>query len=227
MHDDVKLKIDEFFSKYPLSPYDKNITILSAGENPKNVYYLKSGYVKMYSISESGKELTLNIFKPDTYFPGIWSIAQIPNYFFYETMVRSEISHIPNDSFLNFIKKEPEVLYDLTKRILSGLNGTLVRMDYLLSTNAHTRVSATLLMCSQRFGKQNSKGGIELQLPLTHKDIANLAGLSRESTSVELENMVRDGLIENKNRSFVIKNLAELRRNSLIYIEDTPQPYTF
>ena len=91
----VQSRINTFFSKYSSTSYDKNTVILSAEENPKHVFYLKSGYVRMYSISESGKELTLNIFKPDTYFPGTWAIAQLPNYFFYETMTSAEISHVP------------------------------------------------------------------------------------------------------------------------------------
>lgn len=227
MYDNIKPKVDKFFSKFPLAKYSKNKKILNAGENPRNVYYLKSGYVKMYSISESGKELTLNIFKADTYFPANWAIANIPNYFFYETMTNSEIAQVPNDFFLDFIKKDPEVLYDLTRRILSGLNGILVRMDYLLSTNAYTRTAATILMCSQRFGKQNSKKEIELQLPLTHEDIANLAGLTRESTSIELEKMVREGLIQNNKKHILVKDIDELRQKSLTYFEDTPLPYTF
>ena len=223
----IALKLEKFFSQFQTVSLKKGEIILHAGENPENIFYLKKGYVRMYSISEAGKELTLNIFKPKTYFPMIWAIAQIPNNYFFETMTEIELSHVPKKELIEFFKKEPKILYDLSKRVLVGLEGILIRLQYLLFGNAYSRVAAMLLLAASRFGIKNKNNEIEIQLTFTHQEIANLAGLTREATSLEMKKLEKKGLVLSENKQLIIKSPEKLREESLIYIEEKPLPYTF
>jgi CRP/FNR family transcriptional regulator len=227
MEDKIVEKVSKYFLTFPIDKYDKGKILITPTDRLEYVSYLKSGYVKMYSISEDGKEIILNIFKPHTYFPAWSLVSEQPNHYFFEAMTPIEIVNVTNEMFLDFLSKEQNVFRDLSKRVFSGLNGILVRMTYLLSSNAKARVAATILMCGKRFGEVNSAGETEINLKLTHQDVADLSGLTRETTSTEILNLVKEGLIKNESSYFSIMNIKKLKEVSTIYDSGEVLPTTF
>ena len=214
---------EEFFAKFKITQrYKKNQLIFSPGAEPSGVFFIKSGYVRLYIISENGKEITFNIMKPGSYFSMIWALNQTPNIYFYEALTDVLLLKAPKDEVVNFLGKHPEVLYDLTKRVLSGLDGMTKLMEALLTGNAYQQVASVLLVLTRRFGtKVDGINEVSIDLPLTHRIIGTLAALSRESTSLEIEKLTKRGIISQKNRVIIIKQLDKLQEISPIgFIED-------
>lgn len=211
-------RLEDFFSQFPESKYKKRQIILQPNDEPAGVYFLKDGYVRMYSVFEDGRELTLNIFKPKTYFSMMWAIADIPVSSYFETMTPVSLQLTPKNKLLEFLNESPEILYDLTRRILIGLDGTIVNFQNLLSGRAYNRVIAALVLSAKRFGtKINNRVTIDLRL--THQDIASLAGITRETASLKLEALQKKSLISFKNHLLVISDLTKLQKE--VYLENS------
>lgn len=219
--------LSAFFSRYKSKTYPRSSTILRSEEEPQGVYYLDSGYVRFYSISPEGKELTLNIFKPGSFFPMTWAMGDRPNNYFFETLSDAVITLAPKKEFLNHLRQDPETLFDLSRRIMVGMDGLLTRMEYLLFGSAAQRVASVLLLMARRFGVSNGNGEVKINLWLTHQQIANLAGLSREPTSLEMKKLEREGLLASSSGELLIKNIDRLKEVSLLYRDESPLPYTF
>ena len=222
MNDSGLTKLENFFSQFKLLRYRKGEVIFRAEDDPPGVFYLKQGYVRLYSLSDQGRELTFNIFKPGSYFSMMWALGGSPNGYFFEALTPVEVWRAPKDRLIEFIKKEPEVLFELTRRILVGLNGILAIMQSLLFGNGHTRVASVLLVAAKRFGKHQKTGEVVIQLPLTHQNIASLAGLTRETTSLVLEKMEKDKLITSDHHFLTIKNIKKFEEKLLAAKEDFP-----
>ena len=220
-------KVSKFFNKYKIISYGRGEAIIRASDNPQGISFLVKGYVRHYSINRDGQEFTLNIFKPGSYFPVAWAIAQESNHYFYEAMTFVEIRRAPKKDVLLFFKQNPSVIYELTKRLLSGLSGLLVRMEYLLQGNAKQKVCATLYILSKRFGEKNGGKKIVIRLPITHQGIASLAGLSRETTSLEMKKLERDGIIIKENRYIVVNEPGKLKPKSLSYPKSNYLPHSY
>lgn len=186
--------MEEFFSGFKKLSFKKGQTILRAGDSPPGIFYLKSGNVRMYSVSESGAELTLNIFKPKTFFPLIWAIGEIPNGYFFEAMGAVEAYLAPKSQTLKFLKKHPPLLFDVTRRAFVGLYGISARLESLAFDGARSKVLSTLLMLKKR----------SLSIPLTHQEIAVLSGTTRETTSRQLKNLEKQRLIKKRKRRYKI-----------------------
>lgn len=208
-------KLEKFFSKFKPIHYKKGETILRPGDIPQGVYLLKKGYIKLSSISEDGKELLLIIFKPDDFFPLMWAINNTPNTQYLETMTDVELWRAPRPAFLEFIKNNPDVFLELTSRILIRLGGILQRMEYLAFGNAYEKVASIILICAERFGEKEGEN-IVIQVPLTHKDIATLLGITRETASIEIKKIERKGFIAYCGRSLVVRNKKGLEKESLL-----------
>ncbi|OGH12921.1 MAG: hypothetical protein A2776_02410 [Candidatus Levybacteria bacterium RIFCSPHIGHO2_01_FULL_40_10] len=204
-----KSKLEEFFSEFRRITYKKRELIIRADETPSGLYFIYKGFVRLYSISESGQELTLIIFKPKDLFPIRWAVVNGSPYYC-EAITSVEVAKAPRDKFLEFSEKNPEVLSELLTKVLTRLGGLLERMEYSVFGNAYQKVASILVICAERFGREKD-GEIVIRVPLTHKDLANLVGLTRETTSVELKKLEKLGLCEKEGSRFLIKNLKKLK----------------
>ena len=208
-------RLEVFFRQFKPMNFKKGETILRASEAPPGVYFLEKGYARLYAVSKKGEELTLIIFKSGDPFPIIWAINDTPNNYFLEAMTECTLLRIPKDKFVEFVKSNPEILFDVTRRMLARFGGLLTRMEYLVFGNAYAKVASIIIICAERFGRKRGKK-IVIQVPLTHNDIANLVGITRETASLELKKLENKGLIDYERHLLPVKNLKGLREESLL-----------
>ena len=206
-------KLDLFFSQFRTLNYKKHEVILRPDGPPAGVFYLIRGYVRLYTLAESGQELSLIIFKPGDFFSMIWAFNDVNITQYCEAMTPVEVQRASKEEFREFIQKNPEVLWDVTSKILVRLRGILERMEYMVFGNAYQKVSSILVICAERFGVKRD-GEILIRVPLTHRDIANLIGLTRETTSVELKKLDKMKIISKKGGFFRVNKLEKLKEEA-------------
>lgn len=194
-----------FFDSFATSKYKKGETIISAEDKLSGVYYLKRGFVRMNLFYEDGSELTLNILKPGSVFPMMWAVGEIENSYFFQAITDVVLHKIPKDKLLEHLNDHPEAMMYYLKKILSGMDGLIKTMPHFLYGNSRERVLAVIDVLSKRFGKKE-KTGILVNIRLTHQEIANLAGLTRETTSLILKSLEREKIFSYRRRLFFLKS---------------------
>jgi CRP-like cAMP-binding protein len=214
MNETAQNKLKAFFSPSKPLTFKRGDTILRSEDEPQGVYYLESGFVKMNSVLIDGRELTLNIFKPSTYFPMTWAIADIPNALYYQAMTPLVIRRMPKQEFMQFLKNNPDILMELTTRILIGLDGILTNIQHLLSGDSYHRVVSAILLSVRRFGDLTNSDKVSVNIPLTHQDIADIAGITRETASIAIGKLIKTGIISHHYRKMVINSLKKLEAES-------------
>lgn len=215
MNSAAQEKLNQFFSKFKPLKYKKRDTILHADDYVNSVFYIKSGYVRAYKISEDGEELTLIILKPHDFFPFFWSTSSTRSQYYLEALTYLEVWRAPQEQFMEFATNEPEVFHNLTATVQDRFEGLLARMEYLVFGNAYRKVAVTLLICAQRFGKRVGKD-VVVEIPLTHKDFAALVGITRETTCLEMKKIEKKGLISHRGRLVVVKDMDGLKRELML-----------
>lgn len=205
----VQETIDAFFSAYTKLSYKANEMIIRAGEPPPGIYYLKEGYIRMYAVSETGDILSFHMFKPGSFFPMMWAFNDTPNHCFFETITPAIVVRAPRNEVMAFLKKNPEVLFDLTRRILLGLDGLLLRVESLVMDDAYRKVGLLLTYLSKHFSTRNNIGHM-IDIKVTHRDIASWIGTTRETASLQIEEFKRRGLIEYHGRFIVVPDVSRL-----------------
>lgn len=213
MKEKSSLKLQRFFGKFREINYQRGELILRAGEEPEGVYYLKKGNVKLYLVSESGLELNLNIFKPGSYFPMMWAIGKMENEYNYEAMGEVVVQLAPEGKVAELLRSDAEVLYELSERIIIGLGGLVKRMEQILLGSARARVAGSVAMLAKRFGEERGRK-IKVMLSVSHQDIAALAGLTRETTSVEMMKLKREGLIDYERKRVAVRDFEKLKKEA-------------
>lgn len=181
---------------------------MRAEDNPLGVYFLKAGVVKMYSVSEKGEEIILNVYKPISFFPMTWALNNTQNTYYYEAITDVEVWRAPKEESIIFIKENPDVLFNLVSRTYCGIDGMLQRMNYLMSGRAFARLLNELFIQAKRFGTLNSNGAVELKV--SEKEIAAATGMTRETVSRQMRVLKEMGLLTLEHGVVCIPDLGKL-----------------
>ncbi len=177
-------RLEAFFSEFKPIFYKKGDIILRPGDTPQGISYLEKGYTRLYSISSEGKELTLVTYKPGDFFPVVWTLTGRTSIYYVDAISSAILRRAPREKFMELLKEDSEIFIEVTMDIIRRFQDALRRMEHLTFGNASSRLASILLIYADRFGYKKDKGRIQIPIPFTHKDIANLVGVARETISI-------------------------------------------
>ena len=199
---------DQFFSKYTKLQYKKGEVVLRAGDPPSGALYLRSGLVRMSFATDTGDMLVLHVFKEGSIFPMPWIVNDEPNRYFFEALTPVEIWRSPREDVLRLFVEKPELEHEMMKRMIRGLSGLMKRMEFLVFDSAYKKTILLLLYYVKNFSDDAMKG--KLLIPLTHREIAAWIGTTRETASLQVETLKKNGLLEYHKRYLVVPDIAKL-----------------
>jgi CRP/FNR family transcriptional regulator len=180
--------VKKFYDNRPLTLHKKgSVIVLPSDERLPPVTYIETGLVGQYDITTEGNKAMVNIYKPGSFFPISSVVNGTFNNYYFEAITDIAIRQSPSAPVEVFLKANPAVVYELLKRLYSGIDGVLKRMVLLLGETAHTRLLYELFVFADRFGKKQPDGSVILDI--TAKELAQQAGLARETVSRELKKM--------------------------------------
>ncbi len=208
VEDKVK-ELETFYKQFTIRNYKKGEMLIRADDDPQGIFCLTKGYVRQYTISKTGFELTLHILKPISYFPMVWAVNGTPNVYYFEALTQVEVGRAPRDQVVNFIKDKPIIIFELLSELIEDYAESLTRIEHLVFSDAYRRVISVLLYIAKHFGEKQSKGVI-IHQRFTQQDIATLVGVARETASNEMVKLEKKGLIKYVDHSILIENVSKL-----------------
>ncbi len=203
-------QLTDYFKGGRKRDYKKGEIILHAGDDPRGVYFIDRGLVKIYALTKEGTEHIHLFYGDSDIFPILWIYRDTVRNAFYEAMEDTTIWLVPKESFKAFVASNIEVAILLLEKVTGLFRLYAGRIDTLQYSNSYERTATLLVSLAYRFGR-SAESGCLIDAPLTHHDIANSVNLSRETASRAMERLQRKGIISyDKNRRIIITDLARL-----------------
>jgi CRP/FNR family transcriptional regulator, cyclic AMP receptor protein len=209
MNIDKTKAFETFYQQFTIRNYKKGELLIRADDDPLGIFCLTKGYVRQYTTSKTGNELTLHILKPISYFPMVWAVNGTPNVYYFEALTSVEVGRAPRDQVVNFIKDKPTVIFALMSVLLEDYAETLTRVEHLVFSDAYRRVISILLYIAKHFGEERGHG-IVVKHRFTQQDIATLVGIARETASNEMVKLEKKGLVKYVDHSMLFDNIKKL-----------------
>lgn len=175
------------------------------GDPSRNVYLLKRGHVKIANTAPSGKEVTFDILEPGEVFGELDAMEDAPRSTSAEALDDALICVIPRKDFDQYLAMHPNVTIKLTKLIGLRIRKIQSRVEDLVFRDVPARLAHLLSELGKTEGVAD-KQGIRLKVKLTHQEMANLIGCSRETVSTTIGQFRDDGLIQMDGRTITIVN---------------------
>ena len=179
--------------------YPANTILVSEGDNTDSLYVVLEGEVKVFASDEQGKEIILNILGPSEYFGELALLDDESRSASVKTMKSTKVLVITKNDFKNSLTTDSEMAYNLIKALIRQVRGLTGNVKSLAFLDVYGRVARMLLD-----NAKNVDGQMIIEQKLTHQDIADMVGASREMVSRILKDLVNGGYITIKNKIYTI-----------------------
>lgn len=188
-----------------LQQFAKGDFVFRAGAPGVNVYFLNSGKVKICQPSPLGREVILWFCFSGEIF-GLAEVARggerVVNA---QACAQSEVLAVSHEQFRSFLSKHPQTAL-LSMQVLSSRLRILGEMLVnLVADDVNTRIAKLILRLSARYGTRVRKE-IFLNIPLTHQEIADMIGTSRQTVTSALSELKRQGVLSIDNHRIHIES---------------------
>lgn len=186
--------------------FSKGSALLYQGEVPRTAFVIKEGIIKAYSITQQGDERIVTFHAAGEVFPSIWLFQKASSsLYYYEALTDCEVWVVNRETLIEYIYSNPEATKAMLDHYVTSYAASLVRITALEQAKAREKILFTLYYLMQRYGKEIVPGLFSINLDLTHQMIADLVGLTRETTAGELSALKKQKLLSYKRQRYLIK----------------------
>jgi len=174
------------------------------------LYVLMSGRIKIFGTSSQGRSKTFAYLEPGDFF-GEMSLI--------DESVRSASASALEDSVLIMLKAEdyrklmlgrPQIALAVLKTMSGRLRRANKEVEALSFNNVLGRIAQILLDLSERYGKKTEEG-VRIDMSISHKELAEMAGTAREVISRVISRFRRIGCVTIFDNKFIITDRDKLR----------------
>jgi len=181
----------------------KSEFVYTAGSFSESIYLLKSGRVKLFRMSDKGREVLQWYCFPGEVF-GIAAMTCDEKHDMYaEACDDSELLCLNSSQFWSLLYSSPDFALNIIKQLSSRLNVVGEMLLDSTTGSAPTRIANALHRLGRHFGIKIDHG-LLLNVVLTHKELADMVGTCRQTVTKELGKLKNQGLIEFRKQTIFI-----------------------
>jgi CRP-like cAMP-binding protein len=180
------------------------------GDPGSAVYVVNGGRVKVSKVTRDGKELTLAYRGPGEVFGEACLIDGQPREEMAEAMENALVTEIERSQFEKLLSTQASLGYRMTKILAQRRREMETKIENLVFKDVNSKLAELLLRLAAEYGVDDSRGTL-VALKITHQEMANLIGSTRETVSLTLAQFKRKGLIQTEGRKVIIADREGLR----------------
>jgi len=188
--------------KLVLKRFRKNEIILQEEDTNEYMYIILDGKVKVIQTTEDGKEILLAIHQSGDSFGEMSLIDGKTSPATVLATENSAVAIVSKKDFYFILETQKKVLNNLLLLLCSRHRESWEKIQMLNYKNASHRVKILFLMLSDKYGEKTPEG-ITLNIKLTHQEIAEMTGMTRETVTRVLDKWQRDGEINVLKNKFI------------------------
>jgi CRP/FNR family transcriptional regulator len=191
--------------------YPKGSLLFVEGEMPRGIFILCSGRAKLTTSSSEGKTLIVKIAEPGEVLGASATILGKPYEVSAETIEPAQLNFIKRDDFLKFLTTNAEACMHTAQQLSEKYHSAQREIRSLGLSQTTSEKLAKLLLDWCNAGGEETARGTRLKVLLTHEEIAQMIGTTRETVTRLLSDFKRKKIIDVKGSSVFIlgKNALE------------------
>ncbi|MGB7302247.1 MAG: Crp/Fnr family transcriptional regulator [Burkholderiaceae bacterium] len=180
--------------------YKKGTIMIAEGDHGASLFILQTGAVRAYSDNSIGREITFGVYGPGDYV-GEMSLDGGSRSASIIAIEQTRCSVVSRDTVVKFVSECPEFAFDLLARVIRRGRLATQSARNLALMDSYSRLVLALSELATP-GNGSDKGVIPR---VTHRELANQIGTSREMVSRLLKDLEKGGYISTEGRRISIQ----------------------
>jgi CRP/FNR family cyclic AMP-dependent transcriptional regulator len=179
--------------------FPAHTVILREGDKSDSLYIILYGKVKVYANDEKGDEVIFTIQGVGDFFGEMALLDETPRSASVMTMEPTRVSIMTKSAFKTCLADHPDIAFNLIRALTQRVRQLSDSVRNLALLDVYGRVARTLLNLAQPSGEE-----LVIDQKLTHQEIANMVGASREMVSRILKDLANKGYIKVEQKRITI-----------------------
>jgi len=196
--------------KHP-AVFPEGAVIFVEGQAPRGIFMLCQGQAKLSINSRNGKTFILRVARPGEVLGLHAIVTGRPYELTAETMQPSQLNFVNGEDFLQFLKEHSDACLRAAQHISRDCQDAYDVVRSVGMSQTVSRRVAKFLLASATDGR-DTNGVVRAKLGLTHEDIAQLMGTSRETITRTLSDFKKKEIVELKGSTLIIHNKSALEQ---------------
>lgn len=193
------------------SSYPKGATLFVEGQAPRGVFILCSGRVKLSTSSLDGKTLIVRISDPGEVLGLPATVTGKPYELTADVIEPAQANFVSRTDFLAFLREHGEAALRVAQQLGETYHAAVAEMRSIgLSHSAGEKLARFLLDWCESHG--NGQDEIRATLTLTHEEIAQMIGASRETVTRLFAAFKKKQLLEIRGSTLIVRSKAALEK---------------
>jgi CRP/FNR family cyclic AMP-dependent transcriptional regulator len=184
--------------------------IYTPGDRADCVYILRQGRVKLSVLSESGKEIAIDIIQPGEIFGEFALVDESPRSNMAQALDDMLMWIFSKRDFTHLLTAQPKLAMSYIRLVGDRRRRMEKKLSDITSKAVSSRVCELLHEVATNAAEAEA-AATDYLVPLTHHDVASLIGAARQTTTTVLNDLERRGIIELGRGWIRIKRLKELQ----------------
>jgi CRP/FNR family transcriptional regulator, cyclic AMP receptor protein len=191
--------------------YPKSTMLFIEGQQPRGVFVLCAGKAKLYTSASDGKTIITKISEPGDVLGLNATISNRPYEVTAEMMEPGQANFIARDALVQFMRENGEVAVRVAEQLSRNYYSAYEEIRTLgLASSPSEKFAKLLLSWSPKTGK--ASGPENLKLTLTHEEIAEMIGTTRETVSRLFSDFKKKQLLQLKGSTLILRNKPALEK---------------
>ena len=187
--------------------YPKGVELLQDDSTPPVVAMVRRGLVKVVRLSANGREYILALHPAPVLIGAAEAVIGQALVAAVVTATTCEVDEVPTDRFLAFIRARPDVLWSLQRQLAWEACAMRARAVEVCTLSPRERLQNTL---AQFVPPDNHRlRDVQLMLPITHRELAQMVGVTAEHLSRLLHQLESDSLITRHRGWIIVRDLRQ------------------
>ena len=179
------------------------------GEAAQGLMVVVSGKVKLSTASADGRTIVVRVAGAGEVLGLSAAVVGRASELTAETLEPTRLRIIPRDSFKQWLRSHPELAFQIAQELAEEYNNTCQQLRSMLLTHTATqRLARTLLQLVRNAGPGNE---VRAPFSMTHQEIAEMIGSSRETVTRTLSSLRHKGMIDIEGSTLVVHDREKLR----------------
>jgi CRP/FNR family transcriptional regulator len=190
--------------------YPKGATLFVEGEMPRGVFVLCSGKAKLTTSSTEGKTLIVKLAVAGDILGASAAILGKPYEVSAETTEPAQVNFVSREDFLRLLSLHSDASMSAAQQLAKSYHAAQHEIRSLGLSQTTSEKLARLLLDWSETGEETPKG-IRLKVMMTHEEIAQMIGTTRETVTRLLSDFKRRHVIDVKGSTFLIPKTSALQ----------------
>lgn len=192
------------------SSYPKGAVLFVEGQSARGIFLLCAGRAKLSICSKDGKASIMRIAEPGEILGLSATISGKPYKATAETVSPCQVTFVKREDFLQFLGRHGGACLRVVEHLSNYLRMAYDQVRTLaLSHSAAEKVAKLLLKWCEEIGEE-TESGVQFKISLTHEEMAEMLGLSRETVTRLLSELREKHLIEQQGPMTVVRDKQAL-----------------